>query len=129
MVWAIVITKLATSTIYWSLYGTTQFGAGKICTSCKLFPNFVVKKFKDAPITSHPILEIFPQASCISLHPLTLSAPTPQNGQTCSNNSSANCLSVFHHFVGLVLIVNPIKLSYIEVCPCFHKSLFSLKGE
>ena len=32
---------------------------------------------------------------------------TPQNGQTHSNNSSAkmltNCLSVFHHFVGLTL--------------------------
>ena len=34
---------------------------------------------------------------------LTLWAPTPQNGQTHSNNSSAECLSVFDHFVGLVL--------------------------
>ena len=30
---------------------------------------------------------------------LTLEAPTPQNGQTHSNN----CLSVFDHFVGLAL--------------------------
>ena len=26
--------------------------------------------------------------------------PTSQNGQTHSNNSSANCLNVFDHFVG-----------------------------
>ena len=29
--------------------------------------------------------------------------PIPQNGQTNSNNSSANCLSVFDHFVKLAL--------------------------
>ena len=33
----------------------------------------------------------------------TLYAATSQNGQTHSNNSSANCLSMFDHFVGLVL--------------------------
>ena len=36
---------------------------------------------------------------------LTLSAPTPQNGQTHSKNSPAvveNCLSVFNYFAGLV---------------------------
>ena len=33
----------------------------------------------------------------------TLYAPTKQNGQTHSNNSSANCLSVFDHLVGLAL--------------------------
>ena len=35
---------------------------------------------------------------------LILYAPTPQNGQTHSNNSSATadgCLNVFDHFVGL----------------------------
>ena len=35
---------------------------------------------------------------------LTLLAPTPQNGQTYSNNRRLlpmNCLSVFDHFVGL----------------------------
>ena len=31
---------------------------------------------------------------------LTLKAPTPHNGKTHSNNSSANC--VFDYFVGLV---------------------------
>ena len=31
----------------------------------------------------------------------TLLAPISQNGQTYSNNSSANCLSVFEHFRGL----------------------------
>ena len=36
---------------------------------------------------------------------LTFSASTPQTGQTNSNNSLAekDCLSVFEHFVGLVL--------------------------
>ena len=34
---------------------------------------------------------------------LTLSAPTPQNSQTHSNNSSANCSSVFDHFLELTL--------------------------
>ena len=37
---------------------------------------------------------------------LTLYAPTPQNGQTHSNSSSAiadECLSVFDHFVELAL--------------------------
>ena len=37
---------------------------------------------------------------------LSVYAPTPQNGQKHSNNSSAlptNCLSVFDHFVGLAL--------------------------
>ena len=38
---------------------------------------------------------------------LTVLVPTPQNGQTHSNNSSAklpmNYLNVFHHFVGLAL--------------------------
>ena len=36
-------------------------------------------------------------------HNLTLYAPISQNGQTHSNNSSAKCLSVFDHFVGLAL--------------------------
>ena len=39
---------------------------------------------------------------------LTLQAPTPEDGQTHSNNSSANeqprnCLSMFDHFVGLAV--------------------------
>ena len=34
---------------------------------------------------------------------LTLLEPILQNGQTHSNNSSAICLSVFDHFVGLAL--------------------------
>ena len=34
---------------------------------------------------------------------LTLLAPILQNGQTHSNNSSTNCLSVFDHFAGLAL--------------------------
>ena len=37
---------------------------------------------------------------------LTLYKPTPQNGQTNSNNSSAmqtNCLNVFDHFMGVAL--------------------------
>ena len=39
---------------------------------------------------------------------LTLQAPTPEDDQTHSNNSSANeqptnCLSVFDHFVGLAV--------------------------
>ena len=34
---------------------------------------------------------------------LILYAQISQNGQTQSNNSSANCLSVFDRFVGLVL--------------------------
>ena len=38
---------------------------------------------------------------------LTLQAPTPQNGQTHSNNSSATAdelfLSVLNHFMGLAL--------------------------
>ena len=29
--------------------------------------------------------------------------PTPQNGQTHSNNLPTKCLSVFDHFVGLTL--------------------------
>ena len=33
---------------------------------------------------------------------LTLQAPTPQNGQTHSNNSSANCRRI-DHFLGLAL--------------------------
>ena len=41
------------------------------------------------------------------MHFLTLYASIPQNGQTHSNNSSGNLptyyLSVFDHFVGLVL--------------------------
>ena len=43
---------------------------------------------------------------------LTLSAPTPQNGQTQSNNSSvfADELSVFDHFVGLPLKSLTMKL-------------------
>ena len=39
----------------------------------------------------------------LSRHSLTLWAPISQNGQTHSNNLSANCLSVFDHFVGLAL--------------------------
>ena len=39
---------------------------------------------------------------------LTLQAPTPEDGQTHSNNSSANeqptkCLSMFDHFGGLAV--------------------------
>ena len=34
---------------------------------------------------------------------LTLYAPTPQNGHRHSNNSLANCMSVFNHFGGLAL--------------------------
>ena len=39
---------------------------------------------------------------------LTLQAPTPEDGQTHSNNSSANeqpptCVSMFDHFVGLAV--------------------------
>ena len=34
---------------------------------------------------------------------LTFKAPTSQSGQIHSNNSPTNCLSLFDHFVGLVL--------------------------
>ena len=42
----------------------------------------------------------------VTILPLNIYAPTPQNGQTHSTNSSAvatNCLSVFDHFVELAL--------------------------
>ena len=56
---------------------------------------------------------------------LTLSAPTPQNGQTHSNIRRllpTNCSSVFDHFVGLALK----ELKYIP-CVNYPTSIFLFK--
>ena len=42
-------------------------------------------------------------------------APTPQNGQTHSNNLPTKCLSVFDHFVGLTLRKFRIQSEYKKI--------------
>ena len=68
---------------------------------------------------------------------LTLYAPISQNSQTHSNNASANCLSVFDHFVGLALkglrlLVNTFwsnlqAVSGIQACN-FPETAFDIKS-
>ena len=53
-------------------YMILKLGMDTICTLWKPLLKFGLGKFKDALVTSHQILEIVPQASHISSHPLEL---------------------------------------------------------
>ena len=53
-------------------YMILKLGMDTICTLWKPLLKFGLGKFKNALVTSHQILEIVPQASHISSHPLEL---------------------------------------------------------